>query len=254
LKDFESVISSRKNPLVLYFIKLQEDRAFRKSQGLVLLEGKNCVLDLLKAKKGRRLIIEEEEPLPECSHCKEVIRVTSSVMKKISGVESPSGMLLEVELPKEENLAHFSRILALDHLQDPGNVGTILRTACALGWEGIFFIEPCCDPFGQKALRAAKGATFSIAYASGSYVELLDLQKRGGFSLAVADLQGKPPEEFSKIKKIILIIGNEGQGVVLPEPAPPHDCITIPMSGHVESLNAAISAAILMYQLRQKKT
>ena len=86
-------------------------------------------------------------------------------MKKISGMQTPEGLVVEIEMPKPAPLEGLKYLLALDGVSDPGNVGALLRTALALGWQGIFILDESCDPFNDKALRSARGATFRLPLA-----------------------------------------------------------------------------------------
>jgi TrmH family RNA methyltransferase len=138
----------------------------------------------------------------------------------------------------------------LDRISDPGNLGTLLRTALALGWEGAFLTPHSADPFNDKAIRASKGACFFLPLQEGSYEELEELLKENQITAYVADLKGTSLPNLKVKHPLALILGNESLG---PSAwAKQHgSAISIPMKKDVESLNVASAGAILMYELIQ---
>ena len=198
-------------------------------------------MDLLKTRPAKRLFLGPHEPFISGEH--ETVDLPRHLIEKIASTKNPDNIIAEFEKPDFQVLSKERYIIALDNIQDPGNLGTIIRTAFAMGWEGLFLIEPCCDPFNDKALRAAKGATFELPIQKGS---LSDLQKIE-LPLVAADLHGKRPEEIQKEGGLILLFGSESQGV---DPALEATRVTLPMRREIDSLNVSQAAAILMYLLR----
>ena len=243
-------IASRQHSLVKYWQTLAKERQARYDEGRLLVEGKNLIFDLLKEKRALRLIVKKGFQLPPGLLFDELIEVNPSIIDKISMCDSPEGILAEMKLPHMVPLSGCSRVLVLDRIQDPGNLGTLFRTARALGWKDIFLIEGCCDPFNDKAVRAAKGASFFINIEQGEWDRIEALQKENSSTIVVADLHGEKPEGIRQDLNILLVLGNEAQGVSIP--AHIH-CkkVTIPIQESVESLNVAAAGAILMYTLRQ---
>lgn len=232
-------IDSLQNPLVKHMVKLREERAYRYEQRRVFVEGRNLIKEL---KKPLRLFVLDEEPIP----CDEVYRVSPAVMKKMSGVVNPEGLIAEMAMPQNCLLTDKRHLLVLDGVSDPGNLGTLLRTALALGWEGVAIIEGSCDPYNEKALRAAKGATFRIPLFQGSWQQLPKLPRY------TADIHGIPLDQVKTTDGMMLILSSESRGVS-PEGREGAQAITIPMTKEMESLNVAIAGGILMYALRGKK-
>ena len=243
-------ILSLSNPLVLHFLKLKSDRKYRHEMKTVLIEGKNVISDLAKKKKVKRVIIEAYKNLPKDIVADEIIQVSPAILKKISSVITSDGLVAEVFLPESHLLENEEFVVVLDRIQDPGNLGTIIRTACAFGWQAIFLIEPSCDPFNDKALRAAKGASFDIPIQTGSWDDLKAFLGKRNLQVVVADLQGKAPEKIKSKSGILLILGNEAHGALLPDSFS-HEKVTLEMSGAIESLNVAQAGAVLMYVLKR---
>ena len=236
-------ITSAQHPLVKRLVKLRTDKSARLEENTVLVVGEKLVEELSRHLTLKTLIT--DRPYPHLS-AQEVVEATPEILKKITGLAAPEGVAAEVPLPPPADLSSTRYLLILDGVSDPGNVGTLLRTALALGWDGVFLLPGSADPFNEKALRAAKGATFRLPICSGE----IDLLKKicKGKKLFVADLQGQPPSALSA--PLALVLGSESHGPspVIREMAAP---LAIPMSGSMESLNVATAGGILMYNLRR---
>jgi RNA methyltransferase, TrmH family len=154
-------------------------------------------------------------------------------------------------MPPLGNLNNKNFILALDGISDPGNLGTILRTALALGWDGVFITSNSTDPFNEKALRAAKGATFRLPILCGSWEELEQLIKKNNLHVFIADMQGSALNKEVIQTPLVLILGNEAHGASAFLKKHYHS-ISIPISDKMESLNVAIAGGILMHAFKTK--
>jgi RNA methyltransferase, TrmH family len=242
-------ITSAQHPIVLHLVKLQKSKAYRYEQKSVVLEGKNAILELAHKIKPLRVLTSCKESFPPHLVAHEYLFVTPQIIEKISSVLQPETFLAEFPLPQFHTFSKEKRLVALDNVQDPGNLGTIIRTALALGWEGVFLIDSCCDPFNDKALRASKGAAFTLPLQKGSWKDLETLCKTNKLTLCLADLKGEKPEALKKEEKLVLVFGNESHG--LQEGQGEYVKVTIPMKkGAIESLNVAQAASILLYTLR----
>lgn len=240
-------ITSLQHPLVKHLVKLRHNRDYREEHGSVLIEGRKMVEEVGLTPKT--VVALDETFVPQLNSG-EVILVTEEVLAKITSSRSPEGIVAEIPMPPQATLQGKRRILALDGVSDPGNVGTLLRTALALGWEGAFLLHDCCDPYNDKALRAAKGATFRLPICNGTFEELQLLADREKLPLYAADLQGTPVS--GAIPHLILILGSEAQGL---SPIVKTSCqkITIPQQGPIDSLNVAVAGGILMYLTAYEK-
>ncbi len=240
-------IESVHNPLVKHWMQLQNEKAYRNQKKTALVEGKNLIRDLLNARKVSVLITQEEGDFDVDEH----IVISKKILDKITGVENPEGWLAEVPIQPISPLPPIRRLLVLEELQDPGNVGTLLRTAKGLGWDGVFFLGPCCDPWNAKAVRAAKGATFFLPIAFGEWPQLDDFLEKNELHLIGADLHGESLEHIIPPEQLALVLGNEARGL---SPTAKQRChtITIPLLSHIESLNVASAGSILLYTLRRQ--
>jgi len=228
-------IASTQNPLIKHVVKLQKDRSYRYEKRQVVIEG--------------RKMVEEVSPLLHVFSTEAVSGATlvaPEVMTKISSVKSPEGVVAIAEMPPFSLLTHLNKILVLEGIQDPGNLGTLLRTALAFEWKGAYLLGDCCDPYNDKALRSAKGATFCLTLHSGDQTHLKQLAN--SHQILVADLEGTSPENVKIQDRRLLILGSESHGIS-PETASLGQRVTLPISQEMESLNVAVAGGILMYSL-----
>jgi RNA methyltransferase, TrmH family len=241
-------ISSLQNPLVKHLIKLRNDAAYRYEQQSLVIEGIKPVQEV--APFIKKLIYAENSSFPSLNIGEEWT-VSDAVFNKISGMSSPEGVLAEVKMPSFSALKGLKFIVALDGINDPGNLGTLLRTALALGWEGAFILPNSCDLFNEKALRSARGAHFRLPLLKGTAQDLKQLINDNGLKAVVGDLRGCPPDQLSTNQGKLLVLGNEAHGASEEIKA---FCtkVTIPMPGEMESLNVAVAGGILMYILRYR--
>lgn len=240
-------ITSLQHPIVKYCVKLRSERSFRHLEGKVLICGSKLVTELASEIPIKTLLTSSSKNL--AIKAEETFHTSEEVMKKISGLMAPEPLAAIVDLPKEASLKGCQFLLILDGISDPGNLGTLIRTALALGWKGVFLLGSCCDPYNDKALRAAKGATFRLPFQSGNWESLQSLLSSLDYQKFVADLKG---ESFIQIKAkppLALVLGSESHGPSA-EIKNNFTELSIPMSGKMESLNVAIAGAILLQHLR----
>ncbi|MFN4174415.1 MAG: TrmH family RNA methyltransferase, partial [Parachlamydiaceae bacterium] len=190
------------------------------------------------------LLVLDTIPMPKAIDRAHVTQVSEEVMKKITHLPSPPSMIAEFPMPAPSSLEGLKWIIVFDRLQDPGNVGALMRSALALGWEGAFLIESA-DPFNDKVLRAARESAFRLPFKIGTREDFLKFAKAQHLTIYRADMKGDKPQ---KMNECALVIGNEGQGVH--EVFKEYKAITIPMSEKIDSLNASCAGSILMYALK----
>jgi len=178
-----------------------------------------------------------------------VYQMPEHVFAAVCDTRTPQG--IAAVLTPETRPADGPRLVALDGVQDPGNVGTIIRTADAAGFDGLLLSRECADLFSPKVLRATMGSIFRMGFSfPASLPEALMALRRKGYSILCSQLDGDPFYEREGVgPAFALIIGNEGQGVSDPVKETATHHLRLPMRGGAESLNAAVAAGIMMYDL-----
>lgn len=246
------LLRSLQHPLVKSLVRLRKERKERKKRERLVIFGHHLVSEIC-SKVQAHAILTTESALPSSLIAPEkAYQVTPEILAKIAGVQQANSILAEVPYPTSVDLSSCSKILVLDRVSDPGNLGTLIRTALALGWDGVYILDSSVDPYNDKAIRASKGALFRLKMQEGTVQQLLDMALQQHFSLCVADTQGKAPESFPKVKKMMLVLGNESHGPS--EALIEHgQRVSLPMPGEMESLNVAIAGGILMYTLGIKE-
>ena len=242
------MITSRANPVVRKFISLA-DKKYRKLYGEYLVEGLKPVSECIAAGgEVTRVVCTERHS----EKFKDALVVSESVFAAISSERSPQGVIASVKLPDDSPRSPLGNCLLLDRLQDPGNVGTIIRTANAAGFEDIYLVD-CADAFSPKAVRASMSGIFFVRAMRCTAHEALEALK--DVPIVSADMNGENIFEFTPPEKVCLVIGNEGGGVCQEFARASSYTVSIPMRTSCESLNAAVSAAIAMYAInnRQRK-
>jgi len=242
-------ITSVKNPQIAA-LKALKNRAARQEMGAYLVEGVKMAQEAVsRLGLARHLYLTEATlPLFEGADCPMTL-ITDNVLAALCDTKTPQGVVCLVNLPEKAALGN--RIIVMDGVQDPGNVGTILRTADAAGFTGALMSQACADPYSPKVLRATMGSVFRmpIQTVSDLPAALKELNAQG-FATLSSQLDGEPFFERGSVgEKFALIIGNEGNGVSDEVKAAATHHLALPMRGGAESLNAAIAAGIMMYDL-----
>ncbi|MBO4562618.1 MAG: RNA methyltransferase [Clostridia bacterium] len=248
------MITSAKNDRIKD-IKSLRTRKGRRDTGLHLIEGERLVTDVLESGVVPDTVLVAEWNTTAGAKLDELdvpyITVTGEVMKAVSDTDSPQGVLAAVKTPDTSVPEEYPAglIVCLDRIQDPGNLGTVLRTADAFGAAGVIVGEGSVDPFMPKAVRAAMGSTYHIPVWQGELKTELKRLREAGFGIVCGHLEGA--EDLPELgEKRVIVIGNEANGVS-PEVAEECFLYRLPMKGRAESLNAAVAAAILIYKLSE---
>lgn len=240
------IISSKDNALIKRVGALC-DKKYRKIYGQFIVESVKAVGECIKAGMDVEVVLCTENLAQSFPNAQ---IVTDAVFSKISTEKSPQGVLAVVNLPKTILNAPKGNCLLLDRLQDPGNLGTIIRTANAAGYEDIYLIN-CTDAYSPKAIRASMGSVFYVNLYEGSLDEVLKVLE--GVQILSADMDGEDVFQFVPQEKYCLCVGNEGNGLSEEVKNKSNSKVKIPMRECCESLNAAISAAIAMYALKNNQ-
>jgi len=260
-------ITSAKNPQV-QAAKATATRKGRLEQQAFLCEGDHLVAEAIaicpekvraifvqaeKTSQYERLLAPLAERSPEAGDSLSPVmyRVTEHVLASLSQVKAPQGVAAVVSLPPISKILFKNRLVLLENVQDPGNVGTILRTVDAAGFEGCILAGECADPFAPKTLRATMGSVFRVPLAwTTDGLSAVDPLKAAGHAVIAAVLDGDPFYERALLPpKVCLMIGNEGTGLSSSLTAAATHRYGLPLRGGAESLNAAVAAAVMMYDI-----
>ena len=241
------MITSKQNVLIKE-IRSLGDKKFRDKLNLYVVEGVKPINEAIELSLPVRAVIFTEKAAGSLRlNDVRAELVSDEVFKSVSEEVSPQGALAIVEKPIEEPKAPKGNCLLLDGVSDPANVGAIIRSAAAAGFNDVYLTSECADAYSQKAVRASMSCVFRVNVMRGDLSKLLSVINR---PLVVADMDGTSVFEYKKQGELCLVIGNEGHGVSDEVMKKSSVKVLIPMENGVESLNAAVSAGILMYALK----
>lgn len=261
------MISSASNQQIKELVRLQKNARYRKREGCFAAEGIKLVREACSYGKLKRLYIsetfweEQKERLEEEFASVIIEVVTEPVFRQIADTITPQGILGLVQMPEYslEKILNDDRklFLLLDNLRDPGNLGTIIRTAEGAGMSGILLNRECVDIFNPKVVRSTMGAIFRVPFL---YVdtleELIPRMKQEQIAVYGTWMEGSCVyDSVDYCRPSAIVIGNEANGISHSVMEQLSGRIRIPMEGHLESLNAAVAAAVVMYEAaRQRRT
>ena len=244
-------ISSRKNPLLQQIRKLISSRKERETTGLFVADGTKLLSEAVKWWPGLETVILSEGVEADVPDHVRVVIVPKDVMESISPMQTPQGALFLCRLPEKKDFCPVPGMLLLDGIQDPGNLGTILRTADALEIP-VALLEGCADPYGHKVVRASMGAVFRTSVVQTTWEQAKAACAKAGIPVAVTALSDRAEDiRCAKVENMAVVIGSEGQGVRKEILEVAQAELIIPMNPNCESLNAAIAAAIVMWQMKK---
>ena len=256
-------ITSASNQIIKGVRELADKKGRTKS-GTFIIEGAKLVTEALSYRLSIRYMIASDgfiqrfEPMMPSISGITVYQVSDDLFMKISATESPQGILAVADLPageKDSLIKRFSRCVILENVQDPGNVGTIIRTADACGFDGVLMSSGCADPYNPKVLRSTMGSIFHLPVITFEDIyETINSIKASGMRIAAAHPRDAAVLWDSPLSDhIAIVIGNEGNGLSDLMLDLTDIRVMIPMPGKAESLNAAAAASILLYEsMRQK--
>lgn len=241
------IITSAENQKIAEVKKLT-DKKFRKSTGLYLIEGERLVRDAIRYGADITEIFVKESVADKFCFENQTI-VADKVFAKISETVSSQGVVAVVKKQEQKLSAPQGNCLILDGLQDPGNVGTLLRTAAACGFCDVYAVETV-DLYSPKVLRSAMSAHFCVRlHEAASLAEVFELMD--GYQIVAADMGGQNVFETSFKNKVALILGNEGNGISEFSKKRADVVVSLLMKNEVESLNVAVAGSVIMYGILQ---
>ena len=246
-------ITSRKNPLVQHLKKLGSDKAYREQCGLFLCDG----IKLYEEAVGKGVdipLLATSDPSKGEYQAEKAIYLPQDVLESISPQKSPQGLLFACKMQKQNLKEGAKVVFVLEGIQDPGNLGTLIRTANAFSVDQIIVTGNTADIYHPKTIRSTMGAIFEQKITSMSVDEIRNYVNRKGLVLLGAALNDKGQKAGGKLEAPIAIaIGSEGKGLSQALLDICHDTIQIPMEAQAESLNAAVAGSILMWEIYRGK-
>lgn len=253
------LITSRNNQKIKDIIKLRESAAERERLGMYVVEGPRMVSEIPEAdivsvyvsesylrKQSANLTFESEK----------VIETQDIVFEKLSDTKNPQGILAVVKMHYYDlsDIATGAPILLLEGIQDPGNLGTMFRSGEAAGIGGLILDKNTVNPYNSKVIRSTMGAFLRVPHIiSEDLSETIDTLKAAGYTIYAAHLKGERSFTEEKYERAAFLIGNEGAGLSDKITEKADKLIKIPMEGAVESLNAAVSASLLVYECHRQR-
>jgi RNA methyltransferase, TrmH family len=236
------ILTSKENSRLKHLRKLIANGGYRRENREYIAEGLRILKDSHSIKE---LFVREGQVVPEFYKGKTYL-LKKEVFDKISSTQTSQGLIgiLEMNILGFEAIMKGRRYVLLDSLQDPGNMGAIIRSSCAFGIDGIILTRECTDPFSPKAVRSCAGAIEQIDIIEVEQVEQL---KQLGIDIITADKNGRKLDIIHWPESFILVIGNEGSGISEEINTIKKSSVSIPISQSIESLNAGVAAGIILY-------
>lgn len=237
-------ITSLKSPKVIYWAKLKMKK-YRDIENTFIIEGENLVNEALKKGIVKEIITTENK-----KYNVDTYEVTYDIMKRISTLFTPSNIMAVCKFILPDDIK--GNVLLLDDLQDPGNLGTIIRSAVAFNFGTIILSENAVDVYNDKVIRASEGMIFNINIIRDNLSSYINILKAKGYKVYSTDvISGKNIKTVNE-KLCAFVIGNEGKGVSNEIKKICDDFIYLKMNENVESLNAAVASSIIMYEMYNK--
>lgn len=248
----EERITSRQNRLFVHLKKLQSSRAYRQETGQFCGDGTKLLEEAVRWYSGLETVIAcDGLPLPPLGTQVRVVRVPADVMASISTMRAPQGVIFLCRMPQPAPLTLTPGCLILDGIQDPGNLGTILRTADALRVP-VVLTDGCADPYNEKTVRASMGAVLRTQPQQAAAEEILAYCHANGIAVAATALSERSVDlRGVSLDRCAVVIGSEGQGIRECFLRESDQLVIIPMDERCESLNAAVAATIVMWEMRR---
>lgn len=246
----ETRITSRKNPLLQQVRRLLTSKKERESAGLFVADGTKLLAEAVRYYPGLDTVILTDGLEVDVPEHVSIVRVPEDVMDSISPMETPQGALFLCRLPQPKQFVPMAGMLILDGIQDPGNLGTILRTADALDVP-VILLEGCADPYSHKTVRASMGAVFRVQPVQTTWEQVRESCAAAEIPVAVTALSDRAQDiRKADLPAMAVVIGSEGRGVRQEILEQADAQLIIPMNAHCESLNAAVAATIVMWKMK----
>lgn len=256
------MITSNQNSRIKLVRSLMGRAKERREAGMFVVEGVRLVEEAVKG--GWRLetvlfdesLSERGKSLVSSLKSKgvEVEEISTHLMKSLSETETPQGILAILQFSQLPITNNLNFILIPDQIRDPGNLGTLLRSAAATGVQAVLLPPETTDAFAQKVVRAGMGAHFRVPIREMGWNEIQEVCKLAGLQVLVADMNGKSCWDTDLRQPMALIVGGEAEGASEQARKLANEQISIPMAGNVESLNAGVAGSVLMFEVVRQRS
>lgn len=243
-------IQSRKNEKIIHLRKLGADRQYRYATGEFLCDGAKLLEEAMKnGAQVRMVLVAEGTPAPSLSQNVPIFAVPRSLLEAVSPLKTPQDILFSCKMPALVSLPQGGRTLILETVQDPGNLGTILRTANAFAIDCVCLTGACADLYNPKTVRATMGAVFRQKVAVMTLAEIAREKEKGLRLLGTALHADSTDLIQTSLENAAVFIGSEGSGLSEGALALCDGLVQIPMSPFCESLNAGVAASVIMWEM-----
>ncbi len=259
------MITSIHNPKIQRVRALMQQRARREEEHAFVIEGARLIEEALLSGVPLDLVLISSQPSPRAAHLVTdlganqfpIEEVSAELFQRISDTENPQGILAITRRQSHHIPSDWDFIVIADNLRDPGNLGSLLRTSAAAAANAVILTPQCADVYSPKVVRAAMGAHFKLPILQKTWEEIILLcRTRSGnpAQLLVSDVEsGTPCWQVDLRQPLALVIGSEAEGVNAEAQQAADQRIRIPMPGHIESLNAAVAAGILLFEIVRQR-
>lgn len=250
-------ITSTSNETIKYFISLN-DKKTRMNEKRFIVEGYHLVNEASKTNLLEAVISSDEKELKKINNVKRYL-VNDAIINKIATTKNPQNILGIVKM-LDHNITNLlpiikenkTKLIMLDDVNDPGNLGTIIRTAAGLGYDGIIMSPNTVDLYNEKVIRSTQGVMFKIPIIKANLLEVIKLLKKEKvFCIGTALTNAKDVKHITKKDKFVICLGNEAKGISKEVLDNMDENVKIAMKNDVESLNVSIAAGIIMYEMME---
>ena len=246
-------ITSKQNPLCKHVKKLRDNRAYRYAQQEFLADGTKLVAEALKWGRVNTLILREDLRLDALPDALRTVIVPKNIMQELSRMDTPQGAIAVCAMPDQPAFSPRPGTVLLDGIQDPGNLGTMLRTADAFDVP-LVLLSGCADPYGEKTVRASMGAVLRTPPVQADWAQVRQACEALQIPVCATALTETAKDiRDIDLRAFLTVIGSEGQGVRPEILEFASQTAIIPMSERCESLNAAVAASLVMWELQKKR-
>ena len=256
------IITSKENPRVKTLVKLRTNARYRRQSGLFVAEGLRVCRDAMISSAEIATLYATEAAMEKyadkleelIAYAGETVILSEAVFSHVSDTQNPQGVLCAIKTLDKTlqsvTIKNGGKFLALDNVQDPNNLGTVLRSAEAFGVSGVILSNDCCDIYNPKVVRGSMGAVFRVPFLVCTSIADFLAENPGLVSYAaVVDSDAEKITDISFGASCVVVIGNEGNGLKSATVSACQHKITIPMNGNAESLNASAAATVIIWEM-----